>query len=153
MKIMIVEDEKLIAHSLAEMLRTNGYEVTAILQSGEDALQQIRAQRPDLVLMDIDLSGELDGIETADKIRSEFSVPVIFLTAHDNPEYIDRAKRTQPFGYLLKPIRQMDLVSTVEMAAYKHQMEQKLRQREAWLTTTLLSVGDGVIVTDAGGRI
>ena len=115
--------------------------------------KQANAQARLLVLMDIHLSGKLDGIQTAEKVRSEFSVPVIFLTAHANPEVLDRAKRTYPFGYLVKPIRQADLVSAIEVALYKHQMERKLKQREAWLATTLRCAGNGVIITDAGGRI
>jgi two-component system, cell cycle sensor histidine kinase and response regulator CckA len=99
------------------------------------------------------LSGALDGIETAEKIRAEFAVPVIFLTAHATGVFLDRAKRTYPFGYLVKPVRQVDLVSAVEIALYKHEMEQKLKQREAWLATTLRCAGDGVVVTDAAGRI
>ena len=153
MTILIVEDEQLIAHHLAQQLRKYGYHVAGLAQSGEEALQQIAALQPDLVLMDIDLGGEMDGIETADRVRLDFSIPVIFLTAHDTPEYLDRAKKAQPFGYLVKPIRHIDLVSTLEMAAYKHQIDRKLKQREAWLTTTLNCAGDGVIVTDHDARI
>jgi hypothetical protein len=152
-KILIVEDEGLIANNLADSLRRSGYGVTGIASSGEDALAQVRALKPDLMLMDIHLGGVMDGIETAEKIRSGFSIPLIFLTAHATPEILDRAKRTYPFGYLVKPIRQVDLVSAVEIALYKHEMERKLKQREAWLATTLRCAGDGVIVTDASGRI
>jgi len=153
MGILVVEDEGLIANNLADGLRRGGYEITGIAESGEDALEKASTLKPDLVLMDIHLSGKMDGIEAAEKVRSEFSIPVIFLTAHANPEVLNRAKLTYPFGYLVKPIRQVDLISAVEIALYKHQMERKLKQREAWLATTLRCAGDGVVVTDAGGRI
>jgi two-component system cell cycle sensor histidine kinase/response regulator CckA len=152
-KILIVEDEGLIANNLAYSLRKNGYDACGIAASGEDALVQVNLLKPDLMLMDIHLSGTLDGIETAEKIRAEFAVPVIFLTAHATGVFLDRAKRTYPFGYLVKPVRQVDLVSAVEIALYKHDMEQKLKQREAWLATTLRCAGDGVVVTDSSGRI
>jgi two-component system cell cycle sensor histidine kinase/response regulator CckA len=153
MKILIVEDEGIIANNLADSLSRSGYTISGISPSAEDALEKVGTLRPDLVLMDIHLQGEMDGIEGAERLRSEFSIPVIFLTAHANPEFLDRAKRTQPFGYLVKPIRHVELVSAVEVASYKHQMEMKLRQREAWLVTTLRCAGDGVVVTDANGRI
>lgn len=149
MAILVVEDEGLVASNLANGLRRSGYEVSGIASSGEEALEKVSTLKPDLVLMDIHLRGKLDGIETAERVRSEFSIPVIFLTAHANPEVLERAKQTHPFGYLVKPIRQVDLVSNIEVALYKHQMERRLRQREAWLVTTLRCVGDGVIVTDA----
>jgi len=152
-RILIVEDEGIIANNLADNLQKSGYEVVRIASSGEEALKVVSELKPDLLLMDIHLSGTLDGIETAERIRSGFSIPVIFLTAHAGQEVLDRAKRTCPFGYLVKPIRQADLVSAVEIAVYKNQMEQQLRQRDAWLVTTLRCAGDGVIVTDAGGRI
>jgi two-component system cell cycle sensor histidine kinase/response regulator CckA len=151
--ILVVEDEGLIAHNLANSLRKSGYVVSGIAPSGEDALEKVRALKPDLVLMDIQLSGKLDGIETAEQVRSRFSIPVVFLTAHATPDVLDRAKRTQPFGFLVKPFRPTDLVSAIEVARYQHQMELALRQRESWLAATLSCVGDCVVVTDARGRI
>jgi CheY-like chemotaxis protein len=153
MKILVVEDEGIIANNLADSLRRTGYEIIGIAPSGEDALEKVSRLKPDLVLMDVHLNGKIDGIETAERVRSEFSIPVIFLTAHANQEVLDRAKKTYPFGYLVKPIRQVDLVSTIEVAAYKHEVERKLKQREAWLATALRCTGDGVIVTDASGRV
>jgi two-component system, cell cycle sensor histidine kinase and response regulator CckA len=153
MRILIVEDEGLVANNMSDSLRKNGYEISGIAMSGEDALEKVSALQPDLLLMDIHLSGKMDGIEAAERVRAQFSIPVIFLTAHANPEVLDRAKRTYPFGYLVKPIRHVDLVSAIEVALYKHQMEQKLRQREAWLATALRCAADGVIVTDATGRV
>jgi DNA-binding response OmpR family regulator/signal transduction histidine kinase len=103
--------------------------------------------------MDMGLSGKLDGINTAERIRTTCGLPVIFLTASDDQGLLHRAKYTEPFGYLIKPFRQQDLVSAIEIALYKCQIEHKLKQREAWLSTTLRCVGEGMVVTDAVGRV
>lgn len=153
MKILIVEDEGLIANNLSDNLRKNGYEISGISASGEDAVEKANSLKPDLVLMDIHLDGQMTGIDAAEKLRTTFPVPVIFLTAHANRDILDRAKQTCPFGYLVKPVRQVDLINAIEVATYKHEMEQKLKRREAWLATTLRCAGDAVIITDTNGRI
>ncbi len=113
----------------------------------------MRRHGPDLVLMDIRLAGALDGVATADLIRRECDVPVVFLTAYSDPVTLDRAKRSEPFGYILKPFEERELVSQIEMARYKHQAERKLRESEQRWATTLRSIGDAVIATDEMGRI
>jgi PAS domain S-box-containing protein len=109
--------------------------------------------RPDLVLMDIKLKGEMDGIEAAEQIRTRLNVPVIYLTAFADEATLQRAKITQPFGYLLKPFEERELHTTIEMALYKSRMEQKLQESERWLATTLASIGDALVATDAQGCI
>jgi diguanylate cyclase (GGDEF)-like protein/PAS domain S-box-containing protein len=103
--------------------------------------------------MDIILGGEMDGVEAAEKIRDQFSLPIIYLTAHTDENTLQRAKLTEPVGYTLKPVEQKELMTVIEMALYKHQMEIKLKERQAWLTTILQSIGEGVIATDKFGNI
>jgi CheY-like chemotaxis protein len=113
--ILIVEDEGLIALHLMEILTNAGYRVREPVPSGEDALGQVeRVPRPDLILMDITLDGQLDGIETALRIRKRYDIPVIFLTAHSNDIIIARAKEASPGGYIIKPVIEKDLLAQVE---------------------------------------
>jgi len=152
-KILVVEDESLVARDIQNMLLSLGYEVTDIVSSGERAIEAASAAPPDLVLMDIVLKGELDGIAAAEKLWEEFSIPVIFLTAYADDTTFQRAKLTKPFGYLLKPFEERELQTTIEMALYKSKMETRLREREHWLATVLRSIGDGIIATDGGGLV
>jgi len=151
--ILIVEDDRIVAEGLKINLIKLGYEVVGIVSSGEDALNNIELENPDLVLMDIMLAGEKNGIETAENLRSRCNVPVIYLTAYADEDMLSRAKMTEPFGYIIKPYENMELKSTIEIALYKHEMETKLRQSEEWLSTTLKSIGDAVIATNAQGKV
>ena len=105
------------------------------------------------MLMDIMLQGEKSGVEAADQIYSQFDIPVVYLTAYADENTVQRAKKTEPFGYLLKPFEERELQTTIEIALYKFEMEMRLRSRERWLTTILQSVGDGVVATDKEGNI
>ncbi len=152
-RILVVEDDIIIARMLEDMLMGGGYEVPAIAISGAEAIQQVAEKRPDLVLMDIMLEGDMDGIQAASEIRLRFDVPVVYLTAYADESTLQRAKVTEPFGYMLKPFSDVELHANVEMALYKHQTESKLRKVERWFAATLKSIGDAVIVTDTSGRI
>ena len=152
-RILIVEDEGLIARDIEDMVRNAGYEVCAVVGTGEDAVEKAETTHPDLILMDIILCGEMDGVEAAEKIREGFNIPVIYLTAHTDENTLQRAKLTEPLGYTLKPVEQKELMTVIEMALYKHQMEIKLRERQSWLSTILQSIGEGVIATDRFGNI
>ncbi|WP_226883625.1 hybrid sensor histidine kinase/response regulator [Allocoleopsis franciscana] len=152
-KILIVEDENIVAFNIQNRLEGLGYNVTAVISSGEAALQNVEQNRPDLVLMDIKLKGPIDGIQAAEQIHRQFKIPVVYLTAYADEETLNRAKITEPYGYILKPFEARDLVTTIEMALYKHQIEQQLREREQWLATTLKSIGDAVITTDSQGLV
>ncbi|HEY9830317.1 MAG TPA: ATP-binding protein [Stenomitos sp.] len=152
-KILIVEDESIVAFNIQDRLERLGYTVTGVSSSGESAVQKVEETRPNLVLMDIKLRGIIDGIQAAEQIRKQFQIPVVYLTAYTDEETLDRAKFTEPYGYILKPFEARDLGTTIEMALYKHQIEQQLREREQWLATTLQSIGDAVITTDAQGLI
>jgi len=152
-KILIVEDESIVAMDIKHRAEGLGYEVTAITPSGEEALEHVAGNRPDLVLMDIVLKGEMDGIEAAQKIRDAYDIPVVYLTAYSDERTLKRAKITEPFGYIIKPFEDRELHSAVEVALYKHQMESKLKESEKWLSTTLESIGDAVIATDKNGKL
>lgn len=152
-KILIVEDEAIVAKDLENMLRSLNYEVCGVAASGEAAVRLAEAARPDLVLMDIVLQGDMDGIEAAGKIWERLSVPVIYITAYADKTTLSRAKVTEPFGYIIKPFNERDLQTVIEMAFYKSKIDLRLREREAWLATILKSIGDGVIASDEEGRI
>lgn len=152
-KILIVEDESIVAMDIKHRAEGLGYEVTAITPSGEEALEHVASNRPDLVLMDIVLKGEMDGIEAAQNVRDNYDIPVVYLTAYSDERTLKRAKITEPFGYIIKPFEDRELHSAVEVALYKHQMESKLKESEKWLSTTLESIGDAVIATDKNGRL
>jgi len=147
-QILIVEDEGLIAADVQRRLERLGYSVPAIAQSGEEAIRCARSTPFDLALMDIRIQGDMDGIATAEALRSEFQTPVVYMTAHSDQETVNRAKLTEPFGYVLKPVGDGNLRSAVHIAIYKSEMERKLRTSEAWLASTLRSVGEGIIATD-----
>jgi PAS domain S-box-containing protein len=129
-KILIVEDEFVVAAGLQAGLEAMGYEVVGLAASGEDALEQARAARPDLALMDIKLRGEMDGVDAALALRRELELPAIFLTAFADDSFLERARQALPMGYLLKPYQERELRSTIEMALYKRELEHRLRQSE-----------------------
>ena len=148
-QIMIVEDEGVVAADIKESLKSLGYDVVAVVPSGEEALKKIENKKPDLVLMDIVLDGKMNGIETTDEINSRFDIPVVYLTAYADDETLERVKVTEPFGYIIKPFDDRELHTIIEMALYKHKVEKKLKESEEWLSTTLKSIGDAVIATDS----
>ncbi len=152
-RILIVEDERITALDIKKKLERFGYEVPGSVSTGKDAVAKVAELHPDLVLMDIVLKGGMDGVMAADEIRTRYKVPVVYLTAFSDPATLDRAKITEPFGYLLKPIEERDLLTTLEMALFKHQMQKKLEDSERWLAATLVSISDGVIATDATGKV
>lgn len=131
--IFIVEDEAIVANDIRETLISLGYTAAGIAKSGELALEKIRDVRPALVLMDIHLAGEMDGIDTAAKVHALYDIPVIYLTAYADKILLDRAKITEPYGYIVKPYDERELHSAIEMALYKHRVEREIRKRDAIL--------------------
>ena len=127
-KILVVEDESIIAMDIAMSLESLGYEVTATVPSGEQAIEKVAEDKPDLIFMDIVIKGEMDGIETAERIRSQFNIPVVYLTAYADEKTLERAKITGPFGYIIKPFEDTDLRVTVEIGLYKARLEAEREQ-------------------------
>ncbi len=152
-RIVIVEDEVIVARSIAKMLGLNGHEVPACVTTGADAIAAAASLRPELILMDIHLRGPMDGIEASERIRRDSDVPIVFLTAYGDRDHLERAMQAAPHGYLIKPYSDRDLLATVEVALHKHGLERELAERERWLGTVLRSLGEGVIALGPDQRI
>jgi signal transduction histidine kinase len=129
--IMIIEDEGIVALHLARRLESLGHTVPVVVGSGPEAVRQAAVVQPDLVLMDIHLKGEMDGIEAAEQIRAQGDIPIVYLTAYADDPTLQRAKITEPYGYLLKPFQTRELQITIEMALYKHAMQKSADQQRA----------------------
>jgi PAS domain S-box-containing protein len=152
-RIMVVEDEQIIAEDLRDRLKVLGYEVVGIAATGAAAIAMVEVERPDLVLMDIELKGESDGIKTAEQIRTRLQIPVVYLTAHSDRATLDRAKLTEPYGYLIKPVEDRELHVVIEVALYRSAMDRRLRESERRLAIMLNSIGDAVISTNDRGAV
>jgi two-component system cell cycle sensor histidine kinase/response regulator CckA len=152
-RVLIADDEAVIAESLRQRLEQMGADVVGIATRGEVILALAATHAPHLVLLDVSLEGTMDGIDTAAALRARFDVPVIFLTAHTDDASAARAADVAPYAYLVKPVDDRDLKLTIAMVLHRHALEQQLRASEERFETTLLSIGDGVIATDAEGRI
>lgn len=127
-RLIIADDEVIISTQLEEFLKTKGFDIVGIATSGMQAVAMARELMPDLMLMDIVMPGELDGISAASRINRELKIPVIFLTAYADEEMINRAKHIGPFGYVLKPIQEQQILAAIEIALHKQNMEQKLQE-------------------------
>ncbi|MBI5801817.1 MAG: response regulator [Verrucomicrobia bacterium] len=152
-RILIVEDEGIIAQDLQVTLGKLGYQVPGIASTGEGAIEMATDLQPNLVLMDIVLWGGMDGVEAAAHIRERLHIPVIFLTAHSDTATLQRAKVTGPHGYLVKPLVERELRIGIEMALHKHAMECRLAEQQRWYSTTLTCIGEAVIATDHDGGV
>jgi PAS domain S-box-containing protein len=159
-KILIIEDEALIALDLQTALRNWGYTVLEPVLSAEEALEVIAGDPPDLILMDIVLQGNLDGIEAAENIRSRWDIPIVFTTAYADKEKLDKAKQTYPFGYLLKPFQEREVLVTIEMALYVFELDKERRRAEDEVRNLrdfygliLNNVQEGIWVTDEKDRL
>ncbi len=123
MNIVVVEDESIVAKDIQVCLKNLGYEVVGVYSRGEDIVEQAPNLNPDLIMMDIMLKGELNGIEAAAEIRKTLDIPVIFLTAYTDRDTVNKAKETEPFGYIIKPFKEIDIQTAIEIALYKHRKE------------------------------
>jgi len=126
-RILVVEDEHIVAMGIKKMLKNLEYTVTGVASSGEDAISKAESTFPDIVLMDIMLKGDMDGVEAAKEIRERLDVPVVYLTAYSDNKILERAKRTEPFGYIIKPFDEKDLYSSIEVALHRHRKEKEKR--------------------------
>lgn len=127
-KILVVEDESIVAKDIQNSLKKLGYNVPTIVASAEKAIKECEDDRPELVLMDIMLKGDMDGIEAANIIREKMGIPVIFLTANADDTTVGKAKMAEPYGYIIKPFREKELQTTIEMALYKHEKVAEIRK-------------------------
>ncbi len=152
-KIVIVEDESIVALELEQRLIDSGYHVVGIADNGDTAIKITSEMKPDLILMDINIKGAIDGIETAARIRKILDVPIIYLTAFSDKATLEKAKLTSPYGYLIKPVEERDLLVSIEISLEKFKMERQIRENEKSLSITLQSIGDAVIATDKNGFI
>lgn len=152
-RILIVEDSEMSAAVIEGNLHLLKYVVVASVPTGSQAIQKAGELLPNIVLMDIHLEGEMDGITTAEQIRVRFDIPVIYMTAHGEEDILQRMKITEPFGFLMKPFDYMELRSVIEVALYKHTVEQNLKERERKLDTLLRNIGDTIIATNSEGYV
>jgi two-component system, NtrC family, response regulator AtoC len=147
-RILIVEDERVTAEDLRDILTDLGYSITGIVSSGADAIAQVEHRPPNIVLMDIHIQGDMDGTAAALILRERFNIPVIYLTAHVDGETVAQAKKAGPLGYITKPFQEAALHASIEIALNRHGEELKSREKEELLTSTLQAISHGVISVD-----
>ncbi|MBW2600291.1 MAG: PAS domain S-box protein [Deltaproteobacteria bacterium] len=147
-KILIVDDERTIAREMRHKLESMGYDVLAIVSSGEEAIKKAEELHPDLVLMDIILQGEVDGVEAAGQIRTRSGIPVVYVTANPSDARLENIKRSEPFGCLFKPFEDIELHATIDMALHRYKMEKKLRESEEIFRAIGTAANDGIIMID-----
>ncbi len=152
-RILVVEDERIIALDLKRRLERYGHRVVGLAATADEALQMTAAERPDIVLMDIMLTGSTDGVSAATEIRRQYGIPVIFLTAYADEATIQRAKIAEPVGYVLKPFKERELHTTIDIGLYKSRVERELLRQERLFSSILRSAGDAIVATDAKGII
>ncbi len=152
-KVFIVEDEVLIAETVRNKLLKLGYEVMGMAMTGEEAVPEVLKTQPDIILMDIRLAGEMDGIDTAEIIQQRFDVPIIFVTAFTDENTIERVKQIAPYGYIVKPYQMSDLSISLDLALHRHAAEKKRRQSDKTIQRALNQVGEGLVLTDPKGNI
>lgn len=153
LRIMVVEDQAIVAKDIKATLESLGYEVPAVAHTGEDAVQKVAQTSPDLILMDINLRGEMDGIQAAGQIHEKADIPVIFLTAYSDQATLDRAKLTSPMAYLIKPFEESELRTAIEVALWRHAMEKRLRESERRFRTIFENANDEIIYLDGKGTV
>ena len=152
-RILIVEDERITAEDLRDILTDLGYTVTASVSTGVDAIARAEETEPDLALMDIRIKGSMDGTETARILRERFNIPVIYLTAHADNATVGRAKEAQPLGYITKPFQEAELHAAIEIALHKHREDLKAKGEQQMLSSTLRAIAEGVISVDRGEAV
>ncbi|MCA6436114.1 MAG: response regulator [Bacteroidota bacterium] len=156
LNIFIVEDESIVAKDIQNSLTKLGYNVMGIANNGKDAIEKITELKPDLVLMDIMIKGDLTGIDVSEKLKEKLSLPIIFLTAYADEGTLAKAKITEPYGYILKPFKEVDLHSTIEMAYYKHQKDSELQKERDFLYSLVESKEDSnkdILFVKANSRL
>jgi signal transduction histidine kinase/DNA-binding NarL/FixJ family response regulator len=151
--VLLVEDEALIAEEIRHSLERAGLIVSGTPSSAKEAIESCIKCRPDIAIVDIRLKGNIDGIDTASTLRTQFNIPIIFLTAHANESDLERAKKVEPVGFVMKPVVIPELVAGLKLGLVKHEAERKLRASEQRLATTLRCFSDAVIVVDRDSKV
>ncbi len=152
-KILVVEDEFITGTEIKKRLQNMGYDVPKVVATGEDAIRLAGEFHPDIVVMDITLKGEMNGITAAEEIRKRYDIPVVFLTAHSDDATVEKAVMSEPFGYLIKPLDERALRTTIQMALYKHAMDEKLKERDRVISALLNTTADAMLLLDSEGNI
>ncbi len=152
-RILVVEDEGIIAKDIQVTLEAMGYEVPATATTADEAFEKAAELMPDLVLMDIVLPGGTDGVTAAERMRGKLNIPVIYLTAHSDSATFQKAKLTEPYGYIVKPVVERELRIGIEMAMHRHRMDQHRAELERWFASTLGCIGEAVIAADRQGHV
>jgi len=152
-KILIVEDENLVAKNLQLLLMRMKYQVVAISAYGENLIALSEEHSPDIILIDISLRGSIDGIESARRLHEVLDIPIVFITANSDLATLERSKAAHPYGYILKPFDDREIQFMIEMAISRHQADREIAESRTWLATTLQSIGDAVIATDEHGAV
>lgn len=152
-RILIVEDQSIVALDIQNRLKGLKYNVAGIASSGAGAIKKAEELKPDLILMDIMLKGDMDGINAAGEIRKRIDIPIIYLTAYADNDTLQRAKITRPFGYLLKPFEEKELYTTIEMSLYRHKMEKEIKENELWFESILSDLNLPILLVDIDGKI
>jgi PAS domain S-box-containing protein len=149
---MVVEDDLNIARELKFILTVLNYEVFSSFTNGEEAIQSLEAEKPEMILMDIELSGDMNGIETALFIREKYDIPIIFTTSHAEGSTIEKAKKAEPHGYIVKPLRENDIKASLEIAFHKHKLEKVIKEKDELLQTVIETSPDLIFVKDSAGK-
>ena len=152
-RVMIVEDESIVSLDIKNSLLRLGYEVAGVAASGDSAIRKIKENQPDLILMDIHLKGEMTGIDVSEKVKTDFNIPVVYLTANADDSTFRAANQTDPYAYLLKPFSEKELGIAIEIALRKHKKEQVVRSSEHWYAIAFQSLSEAVIATDRHGDV
>ena len=152
-KIMIVEDERITAADLQDTVTQLGYTVTANVSTGADAVREAQQNPPDLVIMDIHIAGDVDGVEAAKRLRRQFDIPSVYLTAHADPDTLSRAQSAEPLGYIVKPFQDRGLNAVIETAVHTHQVDREARRRQDLILEAACIVHDGIIFVDGNGLV
>jgi PAS domain S-box-containing protein len=152
-RVLLVEDEAILAMNLEQMLRRMEYDVLALAASGEDAVALAKEHQPDIVIMDIQLAGEMDGCDAAKRIESLMDVPIVYLTGHSDDATLSKAKLTGPYAFLVKPVSQKELMICLEVALHRHEMDRKLRESEERYRNIVENINDALIIHDFAGTI
>ena len=152
-RVLIVEDERLVAEDLRDTLTQQGYDVAGLVATGEKAIDTVAEVDPDVVLMDIHLAGDMDGISAAQEIRNRHGTPVVYLTAFSNDQTLTRARETDAFGFVVKPFQDRAVIAAIEMALGKREKDRATRRREELMRSCLMRLQLGVIMTNEEGRI